>query len=267
MSHLTITHHPATIHYFTETLGEGITMDLVLIPSGTFEMGSPEDELDRHTREGPQHTVTVPTFFMGRTPITQAQWRQVAQTPQVNAPLTSNPSRFKGDDRPVEQVSWQDATEFCARLSRDTRREYRLPSEAEWEYACRAGTTTPFHCGETISTDLANYDGKNYEAYGQGEKGIYRQETTDVGTFRPNPFGLYDMHGNVWEWCQDTWHDSYQNAPVDGSAWETGTSSSRVRRGGSWSYYPRNCRSAYRTYNNFGSALDDLGFRVVCCAP
>jgi formylglycine-generating enzyme required for sulfatase activity len=271
MSQLIITHHPATIHYFTEDLGDKIGLDLVLIPAGRFEMGSPEDELERRDSEGPQHTVTVPPFFMGRTPVTQAQWREVAKLPKEKANLKPSPSNFKGDNRPVEQVSWNDATEFCARLSRHTKREFRLPSEAEWEYACRAGTTTPFHFGETISTDLANYCGTNeeYGAYGRGEKGIYRQETTDVGIFPPNQFGLYDMHGNVWEWCMDDWHSNYKGAPNEGSARIKNAEivSSKVLRGGSWFNLPGLCRSAYRFNDSRGNRNVDVGFRIVCCAP
>jgi formylglycine-generating enzyme required for sulfatase activity len=139
--------------------------------------------------------------------VTQEQYQQI---------MGSNPSNFKGAKRPVEKVSWNDAVEFCKKLSQKTRHKYRLPSEAEWEYACRAGTTTPFHFGETITTELTNYDG-DY-TYASGLKGKYRKQTTEVGTFPPNAFGLYDMHGNVWEWCQDTWHDSYKGAPTDGSA-------------------------------------------------
>jgi formylglycine-generating enzyme required for sulfatase activity len=268
MSQLTIYRHPATIHYFTEDLGDKVTIDMVLIPAGSFEMGSPENELERRNTESPQHPVTVPTFFMGRSPITQAQWRQVAKLPKVKDDLNPDLSHFKGDLRPAENVSWDDATEFCARLSRSTNRDYRLPSEAEWEYACRAGTTTPFHFGETISTDLANYDGANetYGAYGRGAKGISRQTTTDVGSFPPNQFGLHDMHGNVWEWCHDTWHDSYENAPIDGSAWES-QKTYRIRRGGSWYNYPRYCRSACRYNNGPGYRDYIIGFRVVCAAP
>jgi formylglycine-generating enzyme required for sulfatase activity len=271
MTQLTITPHPATIHYFTEALGDKVELDMVLIPTGRFEMGSPADEPERRDSEGPQHLVTVPTFFMGRTPITQAQWRQVAKLPKVKTKLKEKPSRFEGDNRPVERVSWDDATEFCARLFRYTKREYRLPSEAEWEYACRAGTTTAFHFGETISTDLANYCGTNeeYGAYGRGEKGVYGKETNDVGLFSPNQFGLHDMHGNVWEWCMDDWHDNYEKAPNDGSAWlkNVKTASSKVFRGGSWSYDPRNCRSAYRFIITRAARDSNVGFRVVCCAP
>jgi len=150
---------------------------------------------------------------MGKYLITQAQWRVVTALPKVERGLKSDPSRFKGGHLTVECINWYEAVEFCARLARKTGRDYRLPSEAEWEYACRAGTTTPFHFGETITTDLANYRGTDNEQYkwsgfyGRGSKGIYRNKTTDVGSFGvANAFGLYDMHGNVWEWCQDIWH-------------------------------------------------------------
>jgi formylglycine-generating enzyme required for sulfatase activity len=195
---------------------------LAFIPAGSFLMGSPEHEPHRSKTECPQHEVTLGSFFMAKTPITQAQWRMVASWPRVNRDLDLDPSRFKGDNRPVEQVSWHDAMEFCYRLSHRTGKNYTLPSEAQWEYACRAGTTTPFHFGPTISTDVANYDG-NY-IYDQGSKGIYRKQTTDVAIFPANAWGLHDMHGNVWEWCLDEWHDSYEGAPVDGSAWMEGDS-------------------------------------------
>ena len=197
-------------------LGDLIPMKF--IPAGSFLMGSPEHEPDRLSTEGPQHEVTLGAFWMAQTPITQAQWRVVAGWPRVKRDLDPEPSFFKGDNRPVERVSWLDAMEFCHRLSQRTGWKYTLPSEAQWEYACRAGTTTPFHFGDTISTELANYDG-NY-SYGQGPKGIYRQQTTDVASFPANAWGLHDMHGNVWEWCLDEWRASYEGAPVDGSAWE-----------------------------------------------
>ncbi|MEQ8957287.1 MAG: formylglycine-generating enzyme family protein, partial [Coleofasciculus sp. C2-GNP5-27] len=165
--------------FFREGLGNDVTLDMVAIPEGTFQMGSPETEKGHEDDESPQHQVTVTRFFLGKYPITQAQWQAVANLPQVNRELDPDPSRFKGADRPVEQVSWSDCVEFGERLSQYTGRDYRLPSEAEWEYACRAGTTTPFHFGETITTDLANYNG-NY-TYGAGAKGKYRQETTPVG--------------------------------------------------------------------------------------
>lgn len=257
-------------NYFGEDLGNGVTLEMVSIPGGTFKMGSPENEEGYHSSQSPQHEVTVPPFFMGKYPVTQQQWRVVAALPKVNIDLKSDPSYFKGDgstsltnNLPVERVSWNDAQEFCARLSRMANKTYRLPTEAEWEYACRGGTITPFYCGETISTDLANYDG-NY-TYGQGQKGEYREKTTEVGKFPANPFGLYDMCGNVWEWCEDGWHENYINAPTDGSAW-TSLSSERLLRGGSWFNYPENCRSAYRTYNDAGFDDSNFGFRVVCGA-
>jgi formylglycine-generating enzyme required for sulfatase activity len=144
-----------------------------------------------------------------------------------------------------------------------TGRQYRLPTEAEWEYACRAGTTTPFHFGPTITSDLANYDG-NY-VYGDGPKGKFREETTGVGSFPPNALGLYDMHGNVWEWCQDHWHSNYEGAPTDGGAWLP-SSELRLLRGGSWLYYPELCRSAYRDYDFPDNRNCNIGFRVVCSA-
>ena len=166
---------------------------------------------------------------------------------------------------PVEQVSWDDAIEFCKRLSRKTENEYRLPTEAEWEYACRAGTTTAFHFGLTITSDLANYLG-NY-TYLNEPQGKYQEKTTQVGSFKANAFGLYDMHGNVWEWCQDDWHNSYQNAPDDGRAWISGKSNINVIRGGSWGSNPDNCRSASRYCLNPGDRFNHFGFRFVCVVP
>jgi formylglycine-generating enzyme required for sulfatase activity len=247
-------------------LGDGVTLAMVAIPGGSFEMGSPEDEPERYDNEGPQHTVTVPPFFISKYPITQAQWQAISQLPQHNRSLEPDPSRFIGSNRPVEYISWFDAVEFCDRLSTHTGRDYRLPSEAVWEYACRAGTTTPFHFGETITPELANYNGNfNLRASPQGE---YRQETTDVGSYPANAFGLRDMHGNVWEWCLDHWHDNYEDPPTDGSAWLTEDQEAlRVLRGGSWSGFPRYCRSAYRGGNDPGIRDDYIGFRVVCVTP
>ena len=247
---------------------------MVQIPAGTFLMGSPEDELDRFDDESPQHPVTLSTFFLDKYPVTQAQWRAVARLPQIKQELNPDPSHFKGADRPAENVSWWDAVEFCDRLSRHTGRRYRLPSEAEWEYACRAGTTTPFHFGETMTTDLANYRGTDDKennwsgSYGRGAKGIYREETTSVGSFKvANAFGLSDMHGNVWEWCQDHWHGNYEGAPEDGSAWiSEDKDTSRLLRGGSWGSDPRYCRSAVRTFLAPVARNAYIGFRVVCSA-
>jgi formylglycine-generating enzyme required for sulfatase activity len=162
-------------------------------------------------------------------------------------------------------VSWQDAAAFCKKLSQQTGRTYRLPSEAEWEYACRAGTTTPFHFGATMTTDLANYSGNS--TYGNGPKGVYREQTTDVGSFPPNAFGLHDMHGNVWEWCADHWHGNYDGAPTDGTAWlSSDESARRMLRGGSWDSGPRNCRSAHRNRYARGNWFNPFGFRLVCAS-
>ena len=215
---------------------------------------------------------------MGQTPISQAQWQAVARlVPPVGQrwqrELPLNPSHFSGqpdsDQRPVEQVSWQDAIEFCRRLSELTGDFYTLPSEAQWEYACRAGTSTPFAFGATITPDLANYDARY--SYANGPKGEYRRQTTAVGLFPANAWGLQDMHGNVWEWCLDHWHGSYAGAPGDGSAWWDGSgqqgedkNTRRLLRGGSWDGLPRYCRSACRAHGRPGSAFDGVGFRVVC---
>ena len=247
--------------YFTEDLGNGITLELVEIPGGTFMMGSPENEKGRYDSESPQHQVTVPSFYMAKFQVTQEQWKAVAQLSQVERELKLDPSKFKGDNLPVERVSWYDAVEFCARLSKHTGKEYRLPSEAEWEYACRAGITTPFHFDKTITTDLANYNG-NY-TYADEPKGEHRGRTTPVGSFPPNAFGLYDLHGNVLEWCADVYHDNYQGAPNDGSAWVSGKNSEYVLRGGSWPYAPVGCRSANRVRSYPDLINYFFGFRCV----
>lgn len=249
---------------FSQFLGEGVRLEMVLLPGGSFCMGSPETEAEREGNEGPQHTVMVPPFCISKFPITQAQWRAIAALPKIKQSLSLYPANFEGDDRPVEQVSWYDAIEFCARLSQQTGQTYRLPSEAEWEYACRAGTTTPFHFGHTILPDLANYDG-NY-AYCLGSQGNYRQETTPVGAFAvANAFGLYDMHGNIWEWCADCWHPNYEGAPADGSIWESEERGNyQVLRGGAWYCLPGLCRSAQRHWNQPDMGGSGIGFRVVC---
>ena len=271
---MTIDRQPRRAHCFTEPI---IQLDLMLIPEGTFVMGSPPEELGRYDDESPQHEVSVPTFLMGRYPVTQAQWRAIATRKdlKVQADLKPDPASFKGDDHPVEQVSWHDAVEFCERLSRLANHTYRLPTEAEWEYACRAGTKTPFHFGETITTDLANYKGEVNQAepekypghYGNGPEGQYRKATTAVNHFHPlaNAWGLCDLHGNVWEWCQDHWHDNYDQVPTDGSAWQTEKEGGgRVLRGGSWDYNPGNCRSACRLNDDPDDRYNSFGFRVVC---
>ncbi|MFN9401067.1 MAG: formylglycine-generating enzyme family protein, partial [Dolichospermum sp.] len=240
-------------NYFVEDLGNGVKLEMVEIPAGTFYMGSPTYEMGRSDDEGPQHQVNVPSFFIGKYPLTQAQYQAI---------MGNNPAYFKGNNRPVEFVIWNDAVAFCQKLSQKTGKNYKLPSEAQWEYACRAGTTTPFYFGESITPELVNYDGEY--AYAAAPKGKYRGQTTDVGTFPPNAFGLYDMHGNVLEWCEDDWQENYINAPVNESALIS-RSDCKLLRGGSWDYIPDYCRSAFRS---FYSLLDDdsscIGFRVVC---
>jgi len=278
------------VDYYQELLGEGVeSLKMISIPAGKFWMGSPESEKGRYESESPQHLVTVPTFFMSQTQVTQAQWRAIASLPQEGKELNPDPSRFKGKDLPVEQVSWQDAIEFCARLSRHTGRNYRLPSEAEWEYACRAIQSPeqlptgadqkpiypPFHFGETITSDLANNNGS--VTYQQEAAGEWRKKTTPVRSFPPNVFGLYDMHGNAWEWCLDPWHGDYKTAPTDGRVWDKENNDNRyqdipnninvlikdsrthVLRGGAWYYGPRSCRSASRSRVNVYSYV---GFRL-----
>jgi len=202
--------------------------------------------------ERPQHCVRISPFLVSKHPVTQGQWKAVLG----GLP----PCRCTGARRPVDRVSWHDARAFCERLSGRMGRAYRLLGEAEWEYACRAGSMTPFYFGETITTDLANYVGEYI--YRSEPRGIYRHETTEVGSFPPNTFGLYDMHGNVWEWCADTWHDNYVGAPADGSVWESRAGSQRVLRGGCWHDPPGLCRSAARLKHVPHEGEDYFGFRV-----
>jgi formylglycine-generating enzyme required for sulfatase activity len=248
-------------------LADGVELTMVQIPAGSFLMGSPSEEYERNDKEGPQHQVQLQGFFMGQTPITQTQWQVVASWQTLQRELNSDSAFFKGLHQPVEGVLWEDAIEFCQRLSQRFGRTYTLPSEAQWEYACRAGITTPFHFGATLTPDLANYAG--YYTYCSGPKGVFRQETTAVASFPANPWGLYDMHGNVWEWCLDQWHDNYQGAPADGSAWldsDVNKDNQRLLRGGSWARNPGDCRSASRSNRHPGDRGRAIGFRV-CCLP
>ena len=298
---------PRQVQGFREPLAEGVALTMLWIPPGRFWMGSPGNEPKRQEREGPQHLVQVPGTFMSQTPITQAQWREVAGwragpgeswgrllEPEPSFfqpsphPMAKNwgtgmfsllPGEANSDQRPVDNVSWLDVSEFCNRLSQRTGRQYTLPSEAQWEYACRAGTSSPFHFGATITSALVNYDGST--TYADGPKGVYRRQTTPVGMFPANAWGLYDMHGNVWEWCLDHWHESYEGAPTDGSAWlnisepkqtektnkrndSASDEGTRLLRGGSWFDDPRNCRSAARYHFQPDLAPLSVGFRVVC---
>jgi formylglycine-generating enzyme required for sulfatase activity len=249
--------------FFSQPLEPNLDLEMVYIPSGIFRMGSPRPEVGHEPAESPMHWVAVSTFFMGKYPITQAQWQAIAELPIVNKPLQLNPSEFQGLNRPVENISWHDAVEFCDRLTLKTGIQYRLPTEAEWEYACRAGTKTPFYFGETITSEFANYDGTY--PYGFGSKGEYRQYTTDVGSFNgANEYGLYDMHGQVLEWCADPWHEDYENAPNDSKSWQEPTQDpdNRVLRGGSWFNVAGRCRAASRHQYGADIWLNHVGFRV-----
>ena|SRR5262245_35285569 len=249
--------------HFTEEIN-GVRLEMVEIPGGKFIMGSPE-EVGVLGYESPQHEVTIRTFLMSKYEITQEQWRAVSlMQKEGDTDLIPIPSEFKGDDLPVEKVSWPEAQEFCRRLSAATKRVYRLPSEAEWEYAARAGSSAPFSFGPTITPDIVNYDG-DYP-YGSAPKGERRGKTTKVGSLGvANAFGLFDMHGNVEEWCEDHFSDNYIPTPVDGTAWIDVSDKSRLRvsRGGGWSSYARNCRSASRSSRMPSSHYNDLGFRLV----
>ncbi|WP_353930848.1 formylglycine-generating enzyme family protein [Okeanomitos corallinicola TIOX110] len=245
--------------YFPEDLGNGILLEMVSIQAGRFQMGASREEDGSPEDERPQHLVNIKPFFMGRYPITQAQWKAIANLPKINRHLNPEPSYFKGDNLPVERVSWYEAQEFCARISQKTGRIYRLPSEAEWEYACRARTSTPFYFGKIITTNLANYCCEN-----ENINSINHQCTTQVGKFPANEFGLYDIHGNVWEWCADYEHDDYQGAPSDGSAWVDDGEEYRILRGGSWVSRSNLCRSASRFSDSETSKDKEFGFRVVC---
>jgi formylglycine-generating enzyme required for sulfatase activity len=259
---------------FTGEPGEG--PELVILAPGQFLMGSTEEEraaaLEAGARkpwvmrEGPRRRVAInKAFAMARHPVTVGQWREFALATRWKGNGDVNwsaPGFAQGDDHPVVGVNWHDAQLYVAWLSRRTGKRYRLPTEAEWEYACRAGTTTAFGFGDTIRPDQANYDARF--TWNGNARGVPRRGTTPVGTYAPNAWGLCDMHGNVWEWVQDVLHDSYEGAPADATAWETGGDQERrVLRGGSWLYHPRYLRCAVR--NGFASRLsnDKVGFRVV----
>ena len=236
----------------TVALAEGVDMTFAWIPPGTFLMGSPPEEPERLEDETQHRVVLKQGFYLGIHTVTQRQWQAV---------MSNNPSRFKSKKRPVERVSWDDCQEFLTRLSQRDGKRYELPTEAEWEYACRAGTTTPFHFGETLSTDQANYYG-NYP-YNKGAKGAYRRQTTSVGRFPPNAWGLFDMHGNVWEWCQDEYRPYGQMNTTNILEIENIDENARVLRGGSWGYVAWDCRAALRGWSAAGHRSDGYGgFRV-----
>jgi formylglycine-generating enzyme required for sulfatase activity/DNA integrity scanning protein DisA with diadenylate cyclase activity len=243
-------------------LSSSISLNMISIPSGEFWMGSPDGENGQDDSEGPQHSVSIQSFHMSQFPITQTQWQIVASLPKVNIHLDSKPSYFKGDNYPVEQVTWEEAQEFCARLSNETNQQYRLPSEAEWEYACRAGTITPFCFGHNVTQELVNY-GRQIGDRAKVKPSPPKQPNT-IGKFPSNDYRLHDMHGNVWEWCLDTWHDNYKGAPSDGTPWIDDNAHYKVLRGGSWDDFPEDCRSASRIWLDPSKKYNHAGFRVVC---
>lgn len=231
-------------------LGDGVVIEFIRILGGRFFMGG-----DQSDGEQPKHWVTVPSFLLGKTQVTQVQWKKVAELPKIEIDLNPDPSKFKGNNRPVEQVSWLDCQEFCARIKRLIGKECRLPSEAEWEYACRSGTSTEYSFGDSASK-LGGY-----AWYSENSNST----TQEVAKKNPNPWGLYDMHGNVWEWCQDDYHSSYQDAPDDGAPWVEIKKESDIPvilRGGAWTYTAGYCRSAYRRYYSRENRSYFYGFCV-----
>jgi formylglycine-generating enzyme required for sulfatase activity len=250
-------------------LGGGVTMEFVRIPAGEFLMGAPEGEDEAENDEKPQHRVRISRdFYLGKYPVTQEQYQAVMGT---------NPSYFcasgKGKDKvlgldtrqfPVESVSWDEATAFCEKLSARTGRRVTLPSEAEWEYACRAGTTTAFYFGDALDGTQANCDGT--KPFGTEVKGPYLDRTSRVGSYLkdyPHPWGLGDPHGNVWQWCQD-WYDAgyYKRTPHVDPLCTDGERRSRVVRAGSWNNFARNCRTARRDWRAPSIHIDFVGFRA-----
>ena len=234
---------------FIQDLGNGVNLEMVQIPGGKYLMGSRDERCDW---EFPEHEVILPNFFMSKYPVTQEQYKAITG---------ANPSMFKGDQLPVENVSWNNAVSFCEELAIKTGKSYTLPSETQWEYACRAGTGTAFYFGDSINSDLVNYNG-NY-SYGLVHKQNFRQKTVPVGSLMPNAYGLYDMHGNVYEWCLDDWHSNYNGAPDNQNPWFSRTSRWKVVRGGSWNTSPQDCRSTSRSLHMADSAYGDIGFRLV----
>lgn len=231
---------------FTNSVG----MQFALIPAGTFTMGSPGTEKGRGDDEIPRKITFAKGLYVGVHTVTQEQWQSI---------MGNNPSHFKGEKNlPVEHVSWSDCREFCKKLRGKDNKPYRLPTEAEWEYACRAGTTTPYHFGATLASEQANYNGTF--VYGNGKPGVNRAKTTPVGSFPANAWGLHDTHGNVWQWCSD-WHGGYaRNDQIDPQGPKTGTN--RVQRGGSWGSHPIFCRAANRNFSDPDQRTEFVGFRV-----
>jgi formylglycine-generating enzyme required for sulfatase activity len=248
---------------FQEDLGNNVSLTMLKIPAGEFLMGSLTNNELKYINESPQHQVKLPAFYLSQTLVTQTQWKEVALLPEADCKLDLDPSYFKGGSRPVETINWYEANEFCKRLSTHTNHKYRLPSEAEWEYSCRADTNTPFHFGEILTLELANYLDEQKLNTTDGKSYIGR--TTSTMNFYPNTFGLYDMHGNIREWCLDHWHDNYQRAPLDGSAWTSnGSDLFRILRGGSYLSKSEDCRSSSRHKDLANKKNYLTGFRIAC---
>ncbi len=238
--------------------------EMVVVPAGGFNMGSPESEPERQANESPQHRVRIAKpFAVGRFPVTFAEWDACVDAGDCGGSSYIPDDKGWGrGDRPVINVSWNDAKTYLQWLSKKTGKQYRLLSEAEREYAARAGSTTPFWWGSSITPEQANYDGSMEPYKGGGQKGEYRQKTLPVRSFKPNPWGLYQVHGNVWDWVGDCWHDSYNGAPADGSIWTTGECTFRVLRGGSWLDVPGGLRAAVRGGGDPVDRGGSVGFRV-----
>ena len=236
-------------------------LDMVSIAPASFWMGATNSEFRRKPVETPRRRVRVSPFLIGKYPITQSQWTAVAALPKMRRDLPTNPSHFQGGDRPVESVSWLEAVEFCDRLSQHTGRRFQLPSEAQWEYACRAGTQTPFHTGETVASQFANY--VSTSTYKAEPAGNYLRSTVPVGQYKPNAFGLHDMHGNVWEWCADTWHRNHHNSSKNRRVMTSARQPQmRAIRGGGWLDSPDRIRSASRSKYLETALNRTIGFRV-----
>ena len=235
--------------------------EMVAILGGSYMMGSPLDEAERSIDEEPRHRVRIPgPLAVGKYEVTFGEWDACVAGGGCGGYRPDDGGWGRGR-RPVINVSWRDAKSYVEWLSRETGKRYRLLSESEWEYVARAGTTGPFHFGSTISTDQANYNG--HYTYGSGRKGMRRSKTVPVGSFAANDFGLHDVHGNVWEWVEDCWHENYLGAPTDGSAWtSSGDCDSRVLRGGSWLNKPWILRSAFRVRLSAGLRGNSSGFRI-----
>ena len=258
--------------------------EMLIVPAGSFTMGSPADEPERESlqagTESPRHEVIIAKpFAVGRSAVTRAQfakfveatgyktdggcwtWAPGSEWKEDKSASWRSPGFDQDDSHPVVCVNWNDAKAYVAWLANTTGKSCRLLSEAEAEYVARAGTTTPFWWGSSIMPEQANYDGTSVYA-GGGSKGEHPAKTVPAASFKPNPWGLYQVHGNVWSWVEDCWHDAYDGAPVDGSAWKSGDCSSRVLRGGSWFNSPRYLRAADRHRIALGVRVDDVGFRV-----